>query len=181
MSPRLEPVSISHEAIYQAIYSRARHEAQLTGMGTTLVGLIAEPSCVVVFNVGDSRCYRLRQQSLTQISEDHSLVQEQVRAGMLTQEEAQRSPQRNIITRALGTQSVVPPDLFEVEAEVGDLYLLCSDGLTNELSDGEITRLLSEDHSCNLALDALCAKLVAAANQAGGRDNISCLLVRAEG
>jgi protein phosphatase len=88
-----------------------------------------------------------------------------------------RSPLRNVITRALGTQSQVTPDIFEKEAEPGDLYLLCSDGLTRELSDDRIAALLGVD----LSLDELCARLVSAANKAGGHDNITCLLVRAEG
>ena len=90
--------------------------------------------------------------------------------------EALRSPLRNVITRALGTQSSVTPDIFELEAEPGDLFLLCSDGLTRELSDPLIETILRVDGS----LDELCARLVAAANQAGGHDNITCLLVRAE-
>jgi protein phosphatase len=156
-------------------------------MGTTLVGLVAEERRVLVFNVGDSRCYRLRnlrplqrrpeQGKLEQISLDHSLVQEQVRMGRMTTTEALRSPLRNVITRALGTQSAVTPDLFELEAEPGDLFLLCSDGLTGEVADSLIQSILATD----LPLDDLCARLVEAANKAGGHDNITCLLVRAEG
>ncbi|MGD0941011.1 MAG: Stp1/IreP family PP2C-type Ser/Thr phosphatase [Terracidiphilus sp.] len=175
----------------QAILSRARSDPKLAGMGTTLVGLVADGSRVVVFNVGDSRCYRIRKPSpeqvgagqskpaparLQQISLDHSLVQEQVRQGRMTLAEAAHSPLRNVITRALGTQAGVEPDLFELEAQPGDTFLLCSDGLTNELADPMIESLLSAD----LPLQALCASLVSAANQSGGRDNITCLLVRAE-
>jgi len=172
-----------------AIFSSAESDSNLTGMGTTLVGLLTEGSRVLVFNVGDSRCYHMRnlsakqnqtspeQARLQQISLDHSLVQEQVRQGRMTNAEAVRSPLRSVITRALGTQSVVEPDLFELEAEPGDIFLLCSDGLTNELSDPMIESILATD----LPLDNLCASLIAAANQAGGRDNITCLLVRAVG
>src|SRR5208337_1328058 len=124
-------------------------------------------------NVGDSRCYRLREGRLEQISQDHSLVEEQVRMGRMTQEEAQRSPLRNVITRALGTQPSVEPDLFPLEAEDGDIFLLCSDGLTGEVPDALIEALLFAD----LPLDAICVNLVDAANQAGGNDNITCLLV----
>ena len=96
--------------------------------------------------------------------------------GRMSRLEALRSPLRNVITRALGTQSSVTPDIFELEADPGDLFLLCSDGLTRELSDPLIESLLDVD----LPLDDLCARLVAAANKAGGHDNITCLLVRAE-
>jgi protein phosphatase len=173
-------------AANEAIHSRAQRDPRLSGMGTTLVGLAAEGRRVIVFNVGDSRCYRLRhtgtersgagRSRLKQISLDHSLVAEQVRMGRMTPAEALRSPQRNVITRALGTESAVTPDLFELEAEAGDLFLLCSDGLTGELADARIESLLAAD----LLLDRLCARLVEAANQAGGRDNITCMLVRAE-
>jgi protein phosphatase len=174
-----------------AILSRAESNSNLAGMGTTLVGLVAEGNRVLVFNVGDSRCYRMRDASLgdghpdqneqalpklQQISLDHSLVQEQVRLGRMTNAEAKRSPLRSVITRALGTQSEVAPDLFELEAEPGDIFLLCSDGLTGELPDPMIESLLVAD----LPLEGLCASLVAAANQSGGRDNITCLLVRAK-
>jgi protein phosphatase len=164
-------------AANEAIYSRAEIDFQLNGMGTTLAGLVTEGQRVLVFNVGDSRCYRLRTRKLEQISLDHSLVEEQVRMGRMTHEEALHSPLRNVITRALGTQSSVDPDLFELEAEVGDIFLLCSDGLTGEVPDAQLEALLAAD----LPLDAICANLVDAAKLAGGHDNITCLLVRAEG
>jgi protein phosphatase len=111
-----------------------------------------------------------------QISQDHSLVAEQVRMGRMTHEEALRSNYRNVITRALGTQPTVPPDIFELEAGVGDIFLLCSDGLTGEISDERIESILATD----LPLEQLSAQLVDAANHAGGHDNITCMLVRAE-
>jgi protein phosphatase len=146
-------------------------------MGTTLVGLVVEERHVWVLNIGDSRCYRLRNRRLEQLTLDHSLVEEQVRLGRMTHSEALRSPLRNVITRALGTQSCVTPDIFALEAEPGDLFLLCSDGLTRELCDALIESMLGVD----LALDGLCSRLVEAAKKAGGHDNITCLLVRAEG
>ena len=122
-------------AANEAIYSRSQRNYKLSGMGTTLVGLLVEERHAFVVNVGDSRCYRLRNNRIEQITLDHSLVEEQVRLGRMTCSEALRSPLRNVITRALGTQSRVTPDIFELEAEPGDLYLLCSDGLTRELTD----------------------------------------------
>jgi protein phosphatase len=159
----------------KAIFSRSQRNPKLSGMGTTLVSMVAEDRRVWVINVGDSRCYRLRDRKLEQLTQDHSLVEEQVRLGRMTRAEAKRSPFRNVITRALGTQVNVTPDIFEVEAEPADLFLLCSDGLTRELPDSLIESLLSVDDR----IEGLCTRLVNAANKAGGHDNITCLLVRA--
>jgi protein phosphatase len=174
-SPLPDTAEIAVTAANEAIYTRAQRNYKLSGMGTTLVGLLVEHRHAWVLNIGDSRCYRLRQGRLQQISLDHSLVEEQVRMGRMTSTEALRSPLRNVITRALGTQCRVTPDIFDLETEPGDLFLLCSDGLTRELSDSLIESLLSAD----LPLDEHCARLVDAANKAGGHDNITCLLVRA--
>lgn len=163
-------------AANQSIFTRAERSQKLSGMGTTLVALLVEERHAWFLNVGDSRGYRLRNSHLEQITIDHSLVEEQIRMGRMTRAEAQLSPLRNVITRALGTQSNVPPDVFELEVEPGDTYLLCSDGLTRELSDPLIESLLS----VGAPLEEMCARLVSAANQAGGHDNITCLLVRAE-
>ena len=162
-------------AANEAIFSRSQRSEKLSGMGTTLVALLAEERHAWMLNVGDSRGYRLRNSNLEQITLDHSLVEEQMRLGQMSEEEALRSPLKNVITRALGTQSVVTPDVFELESEPGDLFLLCTDGLTRELSDSLLESLLRLD----LPLESLCSRLVAAANQAGGHDNITCLLVRA--
>jgi len=163
-------------AANEAIYSRAQRNRRLSGMGTTLVAIAAEERRVWVLNIGDSRCYRLRDGRLEQLTQDHSLVEEQVRMGRMTHGEALRSPLRNVITRALGTQCQVTPDVFEFEAEPGDLFLLCSDGLTRELPDTVIQSQLSQE----LPLSVLSSRLVEAAKKAGGHDNITCLLVRAD-
>jgi protein phosphatase len=163
-------------AANEAIYSRAQRNQRLSGMGTTLVVMTTKDRRVWVLNIGDSRCYRLRQGRLEQLTQDHSLVEEQVRLGRMSPNEALRSPLRNVITRALGTQHQVTPDVFEFEAEPGDLFLLCSDGLTRELSDKAIESQLARD----LPLETLSARLVEAAKKAGGHDNITCLLVRVE-
>lgn len=159
------------------IFSRAQSNAKFKGMGTTLVALVAEERRVQILNIGDSRCYRLRSGHLEQITQDHSLVDEQVRLGRMTPSEAIRSPLRNVITRALGTQSRVTPDIFDLEADPGDLFLLCSDGLTREVTDAKIESILSAGHP---PAD-LCRALVDEANHAGGGDNITCLLVQAVG
>ncbi len=173
--PTREEAERAIDAANQAIFSRARRNHKLSGMGTTMVLLLTDDRRAWFLNVGDSRGYRLRQDRLEQITVDHSHVEEQVRAGRMSRVEAERSPLRNVITRALGTQSQVTPDVFELETEPGDLFLLCSDGLTRELSDPLLESILR----LGLPLDALCARLVGAANQAGGQDNITCLLVRA--
>jgi PPM family protein phosphatase len=161
----------------EAIYDRARQNPKLSGMGTTLVALAVEENRAWMLNVGDSRGYRLRANQLEQITIDHSLVDEQVRAGRMDPAEAKRSPLRNVITRALGTQSAVTPDVFPLDIESGDLYLLCSDGLTRELADDLLASMLAND----LPIAELCERLIGVANKAGGHDNITCVLVRAEG
>lgn len=163
-------------AANEAIFSRAQKNRRLSGMGTTLVVLATREKHVWVLNVGDSRCYHFRNGHLEQLTRDHSLVEEQVRLGRMTPSEAEHSQWKNVITRALGTQSQVTPDVFELEAEPGDIFMLCSDGLTRELTDSVIESLLSRD----LSLESLSSQIVEAAKKAGGHDNITCLLVRAE-
>jgi PPM family protein phosphatase len=163
-------------AANEAIFSRAQRNHRLNGMGTTLVVMATQDQHVWILNIGDSRCYLMHKGKLQQLTLDHSLVEEQVRLGRMTPREALHSPLKNVITRALGTQSQVTPDIFELEAEPGDLFLLCSDGLTRELPDNTIETLLNGE----MPLEALAAQLVEAAKKAGGHDNITCMLVRAE-
>ncbi len=163
------------EAANRAIYTRALRNERLNGMGTTMVALLAEENRVCIINVGDSRCYRLQRAHLEQVTLDHSVVEEQVRMGRMTPLQAQRSPMRNMITRALGTQPDVMPDFFTLDVEPGDLFLLCSDGLTRELTNMTIQSLLALKGS----VQERCSRLVEAANKAGGQDNITCLLVQA--
>ena len=182
---------IAEEAVVaanEAIHSQAQRNLRLTGMGTTLVGLVTGEHQVWILNIGDSRCYRLRRRRLQQCTQDHSLVEEQIRLGRMSRAEAARSPLRNVITRALGTHGSVTPDVIEVAVEPGDLFLLCSDGLTRELSDDRIESLLNTPASGFAAgfgsgpatLEELCARLIQAANKAGGHDNITALLVRVD-
>jgi protein phosphatase len=163
-------------AANEAIFLRSQRNQSLNGMGTTLVALVVEDRRAWMVNVGDSRGYRLRNSHLEQITLDHSLVEEQIRLGQMSPQEALRSPLKNVITRALGTQSVVTPDIFEFETEPGDLFLLCSDGLIREVPDSQLESLLCLDST----LEEMCSRLVDAANEAGGHDNITCVLVRAD-
>lgn len=168
----------AHQAVSaanHAVFSRAEQNPRLAGMGTTLVVLVTAGHRAWVLNVGDSRCYRLCAGTVEQITLDHSLVEEHVRAGRMTPTEALRSPLRNVITRAIGTQQAIAADCFELEPRPGDLFLLCSDGLTRELPDAEIYDILNDEGSLQERL----VRLVDAANQVGGQDNITCILVQA--
>jgi len=155
------------------VFERAHEDSSLAGMGTTLTLAIAEEGHVSLGHVGDSRAYLLRDGSLEQITEDHSLVAELTRAGKLSEEEAESHPQRSVITRALGTDPDVDVDAFTIETQDGDVFLLCSDGLTAMVDDGTIQEIL-EKRRTNLKRGA--QDLVKAANKGGGEDNITVLL-----
>ncbi len=159
----------------QQVFQQAETDAKLHGMGTTLVALLVEGARAYVVHVGDSRCYLWREGKLQQWTQDHSLVDEQVRLGQITREEAERSPLRNVITRAVGSQPSVVPELDELAVQAGDLFLLCSDGLTREVKDEQIASILGQSSD----LGTCCRLLIDAANANGGRDNITCLVVRA--
>jgi len=176
-SDSASPQDLMHAAVLRAnraVHDRAESDPGLSGMGTTLVALLLTPPHALIAHAGDSRCYLFRNGRLTRQTHDHSLVDEQIRLGTLTREEAEHSPFRSVITRAVGTQPSVTPELLQIELEPGDLFLLCTDGLTREVDEDSIARLL--EAGANLDLTA--HTLVEAANEAGGRDNITCLLVR---
>lgn len=158
-----------------AVYEASRRQPQYAGMGTTLVTALFHDNRVTVAHVGDSRLYRLRQERLEQITRDHSLLQEQIDSGLLTPEEAKLSANKNLVTRALGIDPTVAAEVHQYEAEPGDIYLLCSDGLNDMVADEEIQLTLSL-LGANLELAA--QQLVQMANDNGGRDNISVILVR---
>ena len=157
-----------------AVFDRARQDRRLEGMGTTLVAMALGASSAWIANVGDSRCYRWRNGLLSRLTHDHSLVEEQIRIGRMTREQARRSPMQNVITRAVGTRAEVVADIQEVDTLAGDVYLLASDGLTRDLSDHVLAAKLQASAG---DLHAACIALIAAANAAGGRDNITCVLV----
>lgn len=157
------------------IFDIARSEPSCRGMGTTVVVLLLQDERLSVAHVGDSRLYRLRGEQLQQITSDHSLIQELVSRGLYTSEQALATTPRNLVTRALGIESTVDIDILEERVRDGDLYLLCSDGLNDMVSDEEI-RLTLGKYSANLAQSA--RELVRLANRKGGRDNVSVVLVR---
>ena len=158
-----------------AILEAGLANMQLQGMGTTLVVAAFGSHRAVVGHIGDSRCYRFRSAKLEQLTRDHSLLQEQLDAGMITPEQAAQSPHRNLVTRALGIERSVDLEMHEHGAFVGDVYLLCSDGLSEMVTDSEISSVLLQN--CDLSEKALL--LVALANDNGGRDNISVVLASA--
>ena len=154
-----------------------RKDARLRGMGTTVVACMADGETMSVAHVGDSRVYLIRAGEISRLTNDHSWVFEQVQAGLLTEAEAEKHPLRNVITRALGGALSVVPDASEVECRPGDVFLLCSDGLTGMVSEAQIQKVVTE-HKEDLA--GACQELIDSANERGGLDNITAILVRAE-
>jgi len=161
--------------LMQAIYSAALTHGEYAGMGTTLVVGVLSEDKLVLGHVGDSRCYRWRAGVLKQLTRDHSWLQEQLDAGLLTPQQAAVSPNRNLVTRALGVEPTVLVEINEFRMEPHDLLLMCSDGLSEMLQPDEIAALVSADET----LEEKTTRLIAAANANGGRDNISVLLVQA--
>jgi protein phosphatase len=168
------PIPLLSMAIHQAndvVMEKAREDRALEGMGTTVVAATIRDGYLYVANVGDSRLY-LIDQEIEQITRDHSLVEEMIRMGELQRKDARSHPDRNVITRAVGVNTPVKIDFFDMKLEEGDRILLCSDGLTNMVEDGEILRIVRKSGSPKEAA----VRLVDEANKNGGRDNISVVL-----
>lgn len=172
--------TMSEDALREAIQNantavrlKSQTDAALEGMGTTLTALWLGENEICLGHCGDSRCYRYAGGKLEQISDDHSLVMEMVRAGVLTKEQAAVHPMRNVITRAVGTDEILEVDTKRMPRHKGDLWLCCSDGLSGMVSDEEIAEILSKASSDEAAADAL----VAAALEAGGHDNVTVVLL----
>ena len=158
------------------IYALSVADDERAGMGTTVTAAYIGENDITLVHVGDSRCYRWRDGTLERLTDDHSLVEEMVRQGQLTEEQALDHPQRSIITRALGPEAIVEPDSQTVNARDGDVLLLCSDGLSTMISDDQIAAVLAGGEKLTDAARGL----VRAANDAGGRDNITVVLFRIE-
>ncbi len=171
--PAAEQVVDLIRAANRRVHSYSSQNLSARGMGTTMTVALVDNGAIVIGHVGDSRAYLLRDGSLEQLTQDHSLVAELVRSGRLSPEEAETHPQRSVITRALGTDAEVDVDVFSIRARDGDLVLLCSDGLTSMLGNDEIERTLIEKRA---VLDGAAEELVRAANEAGGEDNITVVL-----
>ncbi|MGE5490808.1 MAG: Stp1/IreP family PP2C-type Ser/Thr phosphatase [Actinomycetota bacterium] len=165
-------------AANSAIYNTAQSQPQYAGMGTTLVMAWFYDNQVTVAHIGDSRLYRLRGEEFKVITRDHSLLQEQIDSGMITAEEARYSQNKNLVTRALGVDPAVAPEIHDYDVQPGDIYLLCSDGL-NDMVDDEEIGLTVQTLAANLELAA--DQLIQMANDNGGRDNVSVILVKVRG
>ena len=152
------------------VYDRSSTDPNTSGMGTTITVALVENDNVAFGHVGDSRAYLIRAGRMEQVTEDHSLVNELLKSGKLSREEAESHPQRSVITRALGTDPDVDVDTFTIAAEAGDVFLLCSDGLTDMVGEGEILELVERNRA---DLDSALKSLVKAANRSGGDDNIT--------
>jgi serine/threonine protein phosphatase PrpC len=152
------------------VYERGVEDSSASGMGTTITVALVEDGAVAIGHVGDSRAYLIRDGALEQLTDDHSLVAELVRSGRLSPEEAETHPQRSVITRVLGTDPDVDVDTFSVPAQPGDLFMICSDGLTSMVGDDTILDVLSRRRD---DLDAAAKELVESANRSGGEDNIT--------
>ena len=172
------PVKVMRNAIEAAnreVFSQSRNDPSMAGMGTTMVVCTVVGGYAYIANVGDSRLYLAGSESMTQITQDHSLIAEMVRLGELTPEEGRNHPDKNIITRAVGTNEEVKIDFFDVKLETGDQILMCSDGLSNMVEDQRIFEILKgEDTKADKA-----QVLVDEANANGGRDNIAVIVVEA--
>src|SRR6478672_1713148 len=164
-------IALANKGIYEAAQARP----ECAGMGTTLVTTVFFENRVSIGHIGDSRCYRLRADRFEQLTHDHSLLQEQIDSGQLTQEQAKYSLNKNLVTRALGIEAIVPADIAEYRVEANDIYLLCSDGLT-DMVDTDVIHTIVDGKRATLPEAA--AELVELANTNGGRDNISVILTR---
>jgi protein phosphatase len=158
-----------------SIFQAAQSQPQYAGMGTTLVVCLFYDNKVLVAHLGDSRLYRLRDGEFSQVTRDHSLLQEQIDAGLISPEQAKHAQHKNLVTRALGIDPAVEPEIHEHDARPGDVYLLCSDGLCDMVADEDIGEALRAFGS---NLDLAAQQLVQMANDNGGRDNVSVILVR---
>lgn len=159
-----------------SIFNAANANPSYAGMGTTLVVGVFQQDRLILGHIGDSRCYRLRGGELMQITKDHSLLQEQLDAGLITPEQALISTNKNLVTRALGVEDTAMLEVHEHRVEPGDIYLMCSDGLSDMVNDMGIASMVAGSDP----LEQKARRLIVAANEGGGRDNISVLLAQAE-
>ena len=163
-------------AANKVIFDKAAGNQELSGMGTTITGLLVENGEAHIAHVGDSRCYLLRNRALIQVTSDHTLVEELLLKGAITVREAKNHPQRNVVTRALGTEMGVMIDLLRVRTLPGDIFMLCSDGLSGLVSHRDMTEILNSRMRCEDKAVALVSKAI----DAGGYDNITVLLAEIE-
>lgn len=174
VSPDSRALASAIQLANRTIFETGQQQQSKSGMGSTIVAAVIRGNSLSVGHVGDSRIYLIRQNSIQQLTQDHSLVMEQVRRGYITREQAERSEMQNIILRALGSEENVEPDVEDLVVLAGDTLILNSDGLTRHVRDEEILKIVSSSSS----LEQSCTALVEAAKNNGGDDNITCLLLR---
>ena len=172
-----EALSTAVDAANRAVYQRAQDDAKVRGMGTTLTAIAISDGSAHLAHVGDSRCYLIRAGEMTQLSSDHTLVARMVAEGKLTPEQAETHPQRSILTRALGAEPEVDVDTLEIQLQAGDRLVLCSDGLSSVIGEDQILATVQDSKD----LKELCKRLIEAANQRGGPDNITVVVVEVTG
>src|SRR5512134_2538905 len=160
----------------RAIYTTARERPELAGMGTTLVCLLAGEGRAALAHVGDSRAYLVRADRIRQLTDDHSIVGELLRRNEISEDAAKEHRHRHVLTRALGVRRAVEPDLAELTPQAGDLFVLCSDGLTNHVEDHEIAKAVTQEED----LQEACERLIDLANGRGGEDNTTIIVARCE-
>jgi len=167
-----EWLSHSIQEVNQQIYRYAQENVDCAGMGTTIVAVVFAADFISIAHIGDSRCYVYHNQTLRQVTEDHSLVNELVRTGQLSKEDAEYHPRKNVLLKALGTDENIVPDVTTEEWHVSDRLLICSDGLSNKMTDQELEVYLEN----NVTVEEIAQQLVALANERGGEDNITIVL-----
>jgi len=174
VSSRAVSLATAIQLANQAIHESGARDPNHAGMGSTIVAVAVDGNLFSIANVGDSRIYLIRKNEIVQLTNDHSLVMEQVRRGLMTLEEAEQSKMQNVIVRALGTDDTVEPDLADHEFQTDDVLLLCSDGMSRYVKDEKLTEAVNQE-----SLEKACTDLIEAAKSGGSDDNITCLLVRA--
>jgi protein phosphatase len=176
LSPRAKRLAAAIGLANQKVFEASQQNALHSGMGSTIVAVAVEDSLYTVAHVGDSRIYLVRGGTIQQLTNDHSLVMEQVRRGLISAEDAKTVTYQNIVTRALGVEATVQPDLDDMMGMEGDILLLCSDGLTQHVEDWQILKIIISEPRLESAIE----KLISAAKEGGGKDNITVLLARFE-
>lgn len=164
------------DQVNHQIYEKSISQKECQGMGTTIVMTICTQDFITVAHIGDSRCYMVNEEGFNQITEDHSLVNELVRSGQISLEDAEHHPRKNVLLKALGTEDAVYPDIRTISWEKDNMILLCSDGLSNKVADNEFQSYMENDES----LEDTAKGLIALANERGGEDNISLVIVQHE-
>lgn len=171
-------ISKAIELANRAIYQRALREPELQGMGTTTTAMLFKKNHLAIGHVGDSRCYFFRANAFWQLTRDHSLVQEKLRAGLITREQLKTDKMKNVITRSVGFEESVQVDVYQMQVQKGDCFLLCSDGLSGPLQDLEILKIIDQKLFENQNVEEAVNELILSANNKGGDDNITSILVQ---